>query len=255
MFGKARETPQTEQTPFHPRSPYGVSKVAGFDLTRNYREAHGLMAVSGILFNHESPRRGFEFVTRKITRAAAHIKLGLEHELRLGNLDAQRDWGYAPDYVEGMWRMLQQDEPEDYVIATGEQHSVREFVELAAKELGINIRWSGSGVNEVGIIDSINRKSSIMNRGSTSVQDSRLSGSPPQLPPGQVIVRVDPNYFRPTEVDVLQGDASKATKNLGWEPRIGFYQLVSEMVASDFEEAERDYFCEIEGYKTFNYHE
>ena len=255
LFGKVQEIPQRETTPFYPRSPYAVAKLYSYWITVNYREAYGMYACNGILFNHESPIRGETFVTRKITRALARIRLGLQDCLYLGNLDARRDWGHAKDYVEMQWLMLQQEKPEDYVIATGEQHSVREFVELAAKELGITILWEGEGVNEVGIIDGLNPDSLVMNRENATTEDSRpsLSGFLPQ--PGQVIIRVDARYFRPTEVDALLGDASKAKRKLGWEPRIGFRQMVSEMVSADFEEAQRDQLCKIEGYKTFNYHE
>ncbi len=190
MFGQARETPQNENTPFHPRSPYGISKVAGFDLTRNYREAYGIFGVSGILFNHESPRRGPEFVTRKITSAAAKIKLGLEKEIRLGNLEAKRDWGHARDYVEAMWRMLQQDVPDDYVVATGETHTVREFLEIAFRCVGLDYR--------------------------------------------DYLV-VDQELYRPSEVHILQGDATKARKMLGWEPKVSFTRLIEEMVESDLQ--------------------
>ena len=255
LFGKVQEIPQKETTPFYPRSPYAVAKLYSYWITVNYREAYGMYACNGILFNHESPIRGETFVTRKITRALARIRLGLQDCLYLGNLDARRDWGHAKDYVEMQWLMLQQDEPEDYVIATGEQHSVREFIELAAKELGITILWKGEGVNEVGMIDSINPDSIVMNRGDVTTEDSQSSlyGVLPQ--PGQVIIRVDTRYFRPTEVDTLLGDASKAKRKLGWKPRIGFRQMVSEMVSADLKEAQRDQFCEIEGYRIFNYHE
>jgi GDPmannose 4,6-dehydratase len=188
MFGKVREIPQNENTPFHPRSPYGISKVAGFELTRNYREAYGLFGVSGILFNHESPRRGFEFVSRKISNAAAEIKLGLSKELRLGNLEAKRDWGFAGDYVKAMWLMLQQDKPEDFVIATGETHTVREFVELAFDRVGLD--W-------------------------------------------KKFVKIDKNFYRPAEVNILIGDYAKARKRLGWEPKVKFKDLVRIMVDSD----------------------
>jgi len=210
MFGKVEEIPQTEKTPFHPRSPYGISKTTGFDLTRNYRESYNLFACSGILFNHESPRRGFEFVTRKITNGLAKIKLGLEDSLSLGNLDAKRDWGFAGDYVEAMWMMLQQEKPKDYVIATGETHTVRNFVENAAKELDINLTWKGEGINEKGY----NKN-------------------------GEKIIQINPEFYRPAEVQLLLGDASKAKKELGWEPKTSFDELVEMMVKSDFDKLKK----------------
>jgi len=226
LFGKVQEIPQRETTPFYPRSPYAVAKLYAYWITVNYREAYGLYACNGILFNHESPIRGETFVTRKITRALARIKLGLQERLYLGNLEARRDWGHARDYVEAQWLMLQQDEPEDFVIATGEQHSVREFVEVAAEALGMRIRWEGEGVAERGYDEQ-----------------------------GRCIVAVDPRYFRPTEVDTLLGDASKAREKLGWRPRIGFRELVEEMVREDLEAAERDELCRREGYRVYQYHE
>jgi GDPmannose 4,6-dehydratase len=226
MFGLVRETPQRETTPFYPRSPYGVAKLYAYWITVNYRESYGMHACNGILFNHESPRRGETFVTRKITRALARIKVGLQDKLYLGNLDAKRDWGHARDYVEVMWLMLQQDQPQDYVIATGLQYSVREFIERAAEPLGIRLRWTGEGVDEQGI-------------------DTE----------GRVIVAVDPRYFRPAEVDTLLGDASKARRELGWKPRISFAELVSEMVTEDLKEAERDALVHKHGFNAFRYHE
>lgn len=205
LYGLVQETPQRETTPFYPRSPYGASKIYGFWITKNYREAYGLYACNGILFNHESPRRGETFVTRKITRAVARIKLGLQQELVLGNLDAKRDWGHARDYVEAMWLMLQQDHAEDFVIATGETHKVREFVEEAFAHVGINIEWQGSGLDKVG-------------------KDKKT---------GKVLVCVDKRYFRPTEVDMLLGDASKAYAMLGWKPHITFKTLVKEMMEAE----------------------
>jgi GDPmannose 4,6-dehydratase len=225
LYGKVQEIPQTEKTPFYPRSPYGVAKLYGYWITVNYREAYGMYACNGILFNHESPIRGETFVSRKITRGLARIKMGLQDEIYLGNLDAKRDWGHARDYVEMQWLMLQQEVADDYVIATGEQHSVREFVELAGKDLGLNIRWQGQGLDEKGIDETT----------------------------GNVIVSIDPRYFRPTEVDTLLGDVTKARKKLGWKARISFGQLVSEMVAMDLKEAQRDQMCQQEGYQTFNH--
>jgi len=211
LFGKVRETPQRETTPFYPRSPYAAAKAYAFYITQNYREAYGIFAVNGILFNHESPRRGETFVTRKITRAAARIRFGLQERLYLGNLSALRDWGFAGDYVEAMWRMLQQPEPDDYVVATGEQHSVREFCSLAFAEAGLPLEWRGAGLDEQGL----------------SAAD------------GRVLVSVDPRYFRPTEVDSLLGDASKARRTLGWKPTVAFPDLVKLMVHSDLEHTRR----------------
>jgi len=225
LFGKVMEIPQTEKTPFYPRSPYGVAKLYGYWITVNYREAYGMYACNGILFNHESPIRGETFVSRKITRAMARIKLGLQETLFLGNLDARRDWGHARDYVEMQWLMLQQETPEDFVIASGEQHSVREFIELAGKELGFSIQWKGKGLDEKGL----------------------------DAATGKEIVRIDPRYFRPSEVDTLLGDAGKAREKLGWKPRIRFDEMVSEMVAVDLKEAERDQMCQQEGFQTFDH--
>jgi GDPmannose 4,6-dehydratase len=227
IFGKVRETPQKETTPFYPRSPYGAAKLYAYWITVNYREAYGLYACNGILFNHESPIRGETFVTRKITRGLARIKMSLQDCLYIGNLDALRDWGHARDYVEMQWLMLQQETPEDYVIATGEQHSVREFIEAAAAELGYDLRWKGSGADEKGFDDQT----------------------------GKIMVAVDRRYFRPTEVDTLLGDASKARQKLGWRSRTSFGQLVSEMVAEDLREAKRDSLCRQEGFRTFNHFE
>jgi len=230
LFGQVQEIPQKETTPFYPRSPYAVAKLYAYWITVNYREAYGMYACNGILFNHESPIRGETFVTRKITRALARIKLGMQDCLYLGNMDAKRDWGHAKDYVEMQWLMLQQNEPEDYAIASGKQHSVREFVDLAAKELGMEISWRGEGIDEVGVTQLGEKKE-------------------------QVIVRIDARYFRPTEVETLLGDPAKAKEKLGWHPKITFEQLVKEMVVSDLEEAERDHLCHAEGFSTFNYHE
>jgi GDPmannose 4,6-dehydratase len=242
LYGIALETPQTENTPFYPRSPYGVAKLYAYWITVNYREAYGIYACNGILFNHESPVRGETFVTRKITRALARIKVGLQDCLYLGNLDAKRDWGHARDFVEAQWLMLQQEKPEDFVIATGEQHSVREFVDAAASKLGITLRWKGKGVDEVGIVKDLDARST------DSPQSSVLS-------PGQVVVKVDPRYFRPTEVDSLLGDAKKARRKLGWKPKIKFRDLVSEMAEEDLKAAERDALVKRHGYSVFNYHE
>ncbi|MFA7013749.1 MAG: GDP-mannose 4,6-dehydratase [Desulfobacterales bacterium] len=227
LFGKAQEVPQKETTPFYPRSPYAAAKLYAYWITVNYREAYGIYACNGILFNHESPIRGETFVTRKITRALARIKLGLQDTLYLGNLDARRDWGHARDYVEMQWLMLQQAEPDDYVIATGEQHSVREFVETACRHLGLSIQWRGAGVDEKGI-------------------DPKT---------GAIFVAVDSRYFRPTEVETLLGDPSKAHEKLGWKTRVGFDDLVAEMAIEDLRQAERDHLCRREGYRVPNHFE
>ena len=227
LFGKVAESPQSETTPFYPRSPYGVAKLYAYWITVNYREAYGMYACNGILFNHESPVRGETFVTRKITRAVTRIKLGLQDKLYLGNLDARRDWGHARDYVEMQWLMLQQDEPDDFVIASGTQHSVREFVVRAFAEVGIEVAWSGTGPDEIG----------------RNITD----GSP--------IVEIDPRYYRPTEVDSLLGNPAKAKAKLGWTPRVGFDELVSEMVREDLKLAQRDALVAREGFKAFDHHE
>ncbi len=227
MFGKAQEMPQKETTPFYPRSPYGTAKVYAYWICVNYREAYGIYACNGILFNHESPIRGETFVTRKVTRAVARIKLGLQEKLYLGNLDAKRDWGHARDYVKAQWLMLQQPEPDDYVIATGIQSSVRDFVDAAFAEIGVRLDWQGTGVHELGV-------------------DSKT---------GTVRVEVDPRYFRPTEVDSLLGDPTKARRKLGWKAETKLEQTVSEMVREDLQQAERDQLCKVEGYRVFNYHE
>ena len=232
LYGLVQETPQKETTPFYPRSPYAVAKLYAYWITVNYREAYGIYACNGILFNQESPIRGETFVTRKITRALARIKLGLQDSLYLGNMDAKRDWGHAKDYVEMQWLMLQQDEPEDFVIATGVQYSVRDFVDAAAKELGMNIRWQGQGVDEEGYL---------------------LSSSPAGRE--RAIVKVDPRYFRPTEVETLLGDPTKAKEKLGWVPKITFDELVAEMVREDLKAAERDELVKKHGYKAMDYHE
>jgi GDPmannose 4,6-dehydratase len=226
LYGLVQETPQKETTPFYPRSPYAVAKLYAYWITINYREAYGIFSCNGILFNHESPVRGENFVTRKITRALARIKLVLQNRLYLGNLDAKRDWGHARDYVEAQWLMLQQEKPEDFVIATGIQYSVRDFVNAAANELDMQIDWVGTGVNEKGY----NSK-------------------------GDCIVSVDPRYFRPTEVETLLGDASKAREKLGWQPKTTFHELVKEMALEDLKSAERDELVKSHGYSTNTYHE
>lgn len=227
MYGFVQEVPQKETTPFYPRSPYGVAKVYGFWITKNYREAYGMYACNGILFNHESPLRGETFVTRKITRAAAKIHLNLQEKLFLGNLDAERDWGHAKDYVEGMWMMLQQKEADDYVLATGKKITVRKFVELAFNEVGIKLKWEGKGVDEKGI----------------------------DAASGKILVEVDPAYFRPTEVDLLIGDASKAKKNMGWEPKHTLEQLVKEMMENDVKLFQKDKYLLDGGHDVMNFHE
>jgi GDPmannose 4,6-dehydratase len=227
MFGAVRETPQRETTPFYPRSPYGAAKVYAYWITVNYREAYGFYACNGILFNHESPLRGETFVSRKITRALTRISVGLQDTLYLGNLDSKRDWGHARDYVRAQWLMLQQDAPEDFVIATGKQHSVREFVTAAGSLLEMNIAWRGRGVDEIGI-DAVS---------------------------GKTLVRVDPRYFRPTEVDTLLGDATKARQKLGWSAEVSFSELVAEMIESDLRLAKRDAMVAKEGYVIFKQHE
>jgi len=226
LYGKVAETPQSETTPFYPRSPYGVAKLYGYWITVNYREAYGLFACNGILFNHESPIRGETFVTRKITRGLARIKLGLQERLFLGNLDARRDWGHARDFVEAQWLMLQQPKPEDFVIATGEQHSVRDFVDATARELGMPIAWKGKGAEEKGF-------------------DAK----------GNCVVAIDRRYFRPAEVDTLLGDPRKAAAKLGWRPKIRFDELVKEMAREDLRDAERQSLVKKHGYKVFDQHE
>ncbi|MDH3327872.1 MAG: GDP-mannose 4,6-dehydratase [Desulfobulbaceae bacterium] len=243
LFGKVQEVPQNEKTPFYPRSPYAVAKLYAYWITVNYREAYGMYACNGILFNHESPVRGETFVTRKITRAFSQIVLGMNDCLYLGNLEAKRDWGHAKDYVEMQWMMLQQETPDDFVIATGKQHSVRDFVDATAKELGITIKWEGRGVDEIGIVDSL-----------TNSNIDGIEGKI-QIKAGDVIVRVDPRYFRPTEVETLLGDATKARKLLGWVPKISFEELVAEMVRHDFNESRRDALCQSHGFRVNNYYE
>jgi GDPmannose 4,6-dehydratase len=242
LYGKVQEVPQTEKTPFYPRSPYAVAKLYSYWIVVNYRDAYNIFACNGILFNHESPVRGETFVTRKITRALARIVLGLQECTYLGNLNARRDWGHARDYVEMQWLMLQQEKPDDFVIASGIQHSVREFVDQAAEELGISIRWQGEGIDEIGIVNAVSTKGE---------QHQRVG----VVKEGQVIIRVDPRYFRPTEVESLLGDASKAKRELGWEPKTSFAELVREMVLADLEVAKRDALVEKHGFRSFNYHE
>jgi len=239
LFGKVQETPQTESTPFYPRSPYAVAKLYAYWITVNYREAYDLFACNGILFNHESPSRGETFVTRKITRAVARIALGLQERLYLGNLDARRDWGHARDFVAAQWLMLQQDKAEDFVIATGRQHSVRDFVQIAFAQCGIDLRFEGRGVDEKAIVVGVRE----------------VAGLKAACAPGAEVVWVASRYFRPTEVDTLLGDASKARGQLGWEPRIGFAELVEEMVREDLALARRDKNSREHGFKTFDHHE
>ncbi|MDT8411344.1 MAG: GDP-mannose 4,6-dehydratase [Vicingaceae bacterium] len=227
LYGKVQEVPQTETTPFYPRSPYAVAKLYAFWITKNYREAYGMYACNGILFNHESPIRGETFVTRKITRGVARIKLGMQKKIYLGNIDAKRDWGHAKDYVEGMWLMLQQETPEDYVLATGETTSVRDFITMAFNEVGIKMKWEGTGVNEKGI----------------------------NAETGDILIEIDPNYFRPTEVDLLIGDASKAFNNLGWKPKHNLQDLVKDMVQSDMNLFKRDKYLLEGGHDVMNYNE
>jgi len=227
LYGKVQEVPQTENTPFYPRSPYAVAKLYAFWITKNYREAYGMYACNGILFNHESPIRGETFVTRKITRGVARIKLGMQKKIYLGNIDAKRDWGHAKDYVEGMWLMLQQETPEDYVLATGETTSVRDFITMAFNEVGIKMKWEGTGVDEKGI----------------------------NAETGDVLIEIDPNYFRPTEVDLLIGDASKAFNNLGWKPKHNLQDLVKDMIQSDMNLFKRDKYLLEGGHDVMNYNE
>lgn len=227
LYGKVQEVPQTENTPFYPRSPYAVAKLYAFWITKNYREAYDMFACNGILFNHESPIRGETFVTRKITRGVARIKLGMQKKIFLGNIDAKRDWGHAKDYVEGMWLMLQQETPEDYVLATGETTSVRDFISMAFNEVDIKVKWQGKGVDEKGI----------------------------NAETGDILIEIDPTYFRPTEVDLLVGDASKAYKNLGWKPKYKLQELVKDMVQSDLTLFKRDKYLLEGGHDVMNYNE
>jgi len=231
LYGLVQEIPQKETTPFYPRSPYAVAKLYAYWITINYREAYNMYACNGVLFNHESPRRGETFVTRKITRGLSNIAMGLENCLFMGNMDSLRDWGHAKDFVRMQWLMLQQDQPEDFVIATGVQYSVRQFIEMSALELGINIRWVGKGVEEKGIVDA-------------------LSGDKaPGLKVGQIVIAIDPRYFRPTEVDTLLGDPSKAKDKLGWVPQITVQEMITEMIAHDHDEAKKHTLLKAEGYR------
>ncbi len=258
LYGLVQETPQKETTPFYPRSPYAVAKLYAYWITVNYREAYGLYACNGILFNHESPIRGETFVTRKITRAIARIALGLQDCLYLGNLDALRDWGHARDYVEMQWLMLQQETPEDYVIATGVQYSVRQMVEEACKVVGIRLRWEGEGTEEVGIVEEMNweRRHSDDRREVGSAADRRGERLAEwKIKPGTVVVRIDPRYYRPTEVETLLGDPTKAREKLGWTPKTTFRELVREMVLSDLDDARRDELVKRHGFRAFDYHE
>ncbi|HEX9739975.1 MAG TPA: GDP-mannose 4,6-dehydratase [Ignavibacteriaceae bacterium] len=234
LFGKAQEVPQTEKTPFYPRSPYGVAKLYGYWIIVNYREAYDIFASNGILFNHESPRRGETFVSRKITRAVTRISAGIQDVLLLGNLDAKRDWGFAPEYCEGMWKILQHNKPDDFVLATGETKTVREFAELSFKEIGIELEWTGKNENEKGKIKNINWSTAKKLIGQDVYEKSRYKLNE-KLKPGTTVVAVDPNYYRPTEVDLLIGDASKAKKLLGWKAKTKFSDLIKIMVKSDFE--------------------
>ncbi len=241
LYGLVQEIPQRETTPFYPRSPYAVAKLYAYWISVNYREAYGLYACNGILFNHESPLRGETFVTRKITRALARIAHGLQDTLFLGNLSAARDWGHARDYVHAQWLMLQQDRPEDFVICTGEQHTVREFVQLAAAELGIGIEFKGQGLEEIGVV--------------TSVKPAAQGDIRARCKPGEVLVRIDPRYFRPTEVETLLGDGTKARQMLGWTPTTTFPALVREMALADYAAAKRDSLVRLAGFQAYDYHE
>ena len=247
LYGLVQEVPQTEKTPFYPRSPYAVAKLYAYWITVNYREAYDIYACNGILFNHESPLRGETFVTRKITRAMARISLGLQEKLFMGNLDAKRDWGHAKDYVEMQWLMLQQDKPEDFVIASGQQHSVREFITLSAGEVGIDLEWHGAGLDEIGVVKSIVENKNMLNG---PILKPKVSAKP-----GDTIVAIDPNYFRPTEVESLLGDPSKAKQKLGWVPKISLQEMIEEMVAHDLEEAQKDELCKQSGFTIYERNE
>ncbi len=242
LYGLVQEIPQKETTPFYPRSPYAVAKLYAYWITVNYREAYGMYACNGVLFNHESPLRGETFVTRKITRAMSRIALGLQDCVHMGNLSALRDWGHARDYVQMQWLMLQQEQAEDYVIATGVQYSVRQFIEMAAAELGMHLVFEGEGVDEVGRVERVS-------------ETGLTGGNRAKVKPGDVVVRVDPRYFRPTEVETLLGDASKAKQKLGWSPKTTLPELVAEMVRSDYEAARRDSLVKLAGFKAYDYNE
>jgi len=241
LYGLVQEVPQTETTPFYPRSPYAAAKLYAYWITVNYRESYGIHASNGILFNHESPLRGETFVTRKITRGVARIVLGLQQRLYLGNISAQRDWGFAGDYVDAMWRIVQAESPDDYVIATGEMHSVREFVAAAFRRVGVEIEWRGTGVDEIAVV--------------TSVVGSSAAAEAGVLSPGALVVVIDPRYFRPTEVEQLLGDPEKARSALGWKPEVTFEDLVAMMVDSDLEQQKRQLYLRDGGYEVKNYHE
>ncbi|WP_027187356.1 GDP-mannose 4,6-dehydratase [Desulfovibrio cuneatus] len=255
LYGLVRETPQRETTPFYPRSPYACAKIYGYWITVNYRESYNMYACNGILFNHESPMRGETFVTRKVTRGLARIALGLDSCLHMGNINSLRDWGHARDYVQMMWLMLQQEQPEDFVIATGEQHSVREFIEVCAAHFGLSLTWNGEGVNEVGTVAAFNKETMLallerqMQGEETATREAfmrevvlRMEQNP-ALRPGHALVRIDPRYFRPAEVETLLGDATKAKEQLGWVPKTTFAELVQEMVEEDFAHARKDSLC------------
>ncbi|MBQ3059239.1 MAG: GDP-mannose 4,6-dehydratase [Desulfovibrio sp.] len=248
LFGLVQEVPQTEKTPFYPRSPYACAKLYAYWITVNYREAYGMYACNGILFNHESPLRGETFVTRKISRALSRIVLGLQDCLWLGNLDAKRDWGHARDYVEMQWLMLQQEQPDDFVIATGRQFSVRQFVDAAAAELGLSLTWQGQGVEETGIVASVDAAQLHKAAGNRHDLGCRVKT-------GDVIVQIDPRYFRPTEVETLLGDPGKAAEKLGWQPRVSFEDMVAEMTREDLALSMRDMVCKVAGFKTFSHNE
>jgi GDPmannose 4,6-dehydratase len=239
LYGKVREIPQNEETPFYPRSPYGVAKLYGYWIIVNYREAYNIFASNGILFNHESPKRGETFVTRKITRAASRIVAGLQKQLLLGNMDAKRDWGFAPEYCEGMWRILQYEKADDFVLATGETQTVRRFTELAFNSLGIELEWRDKGIDETGIIKTIDLNKAKELIGYSSIKNNYTKDFTKELKPGDVVVAVDPNYYRPTEVDLLIGDASKAEKILGWKAKTKFEELVHIMIKSDMDKVLR----------------
>ncbi|MCP4713900.1 MAG: GDP-mannose 4,6-dehydratase [Deltaproteobacteria bacterium] len=250
LYGKVQETPQKETTPFYPRSSYGVAKLYSYWITVNYREAYNIFASNGILFNHESKLRGETFVSRKITRAAAQIILGLQQKLFLGNLDAKRDWGHAQDYVEAMWRILQHDRPDDFVVATGTTRSIREFVEITFRKMGIEIGWQGSGIDEKGVVQHIAEPAH-----ADIQQILSANGQPTALQQGDILIEIDKRYFRPTEVELLLGDASKAKQELGWEPQISFDEMVTEMVLHDLEQSRKDAHLKSHGFTVHTRHE